>query len=66
MSNALRADDRQLILDPLNRRHDDLRRKAASWPESATPRCADTTGSGRTAQRNWPPNWRRCHTGIAC
>ncbi|MGO9080208.1 MAG: hypothetical protein ACLQDY_14375 [Streptosporangiaceae bacterium] len=28
MSNALRADDRQLILDALNRQHDDLRRKA--------------------------------------
>ena len=30
MSYALRADDRQLILDALNRQHADLRRKAAS------------------------------------
>jgi len=27
---ALRADDRQLILEALDRQHDDLRRKAAS------------------------------------
>jgi len=30
MSYALRADDRLLLLDALNRQHDDLRRKAAS------------------------------------
>ena len=44
---ALRADNRQLILEALDRQHDDLRRKAASWPGNSTPRCVPTTGSAR-------------------
>jgi hypothetical protein len=65
MSNAIRADDRQLTLEALDWQQADLRRKAASRQlagERYASR-ADTTGSRRTAQRSWPPNWRWCLTG---
>jgi hypothetical protein len=68
MSYTIWADDRLLILDALNRQHDDLRRQAAGrsliGEHNASVRRHHR--ERRTAQRSWPPSWHSCLTGITC
>ena len=51
---ALRADDRQLILEALDRQHDDLRRKAASRQLAGGVKAEVLWGAALLAGPAWP------------